>query len=211
MPKGFKIIGLLFILLSFSSCIELVEEIKINPDLSGNYHLYLKHDGLDFLFKAVPKNVDLSDIETAMNRLKLQEGIHNLKSDIKINKGKFSVQFDFSNAKSLSHALYAVFGAKQQFYNKSFIKVGRSKVKRPNLTPYIIEYAKSKVLLDELPGDMVMENIYYTYRLITPKDIKHSKPDNYSLSNQNEYVHRYSMKSLFQNEQSTKSTIRLVK
>lgn len=209
MPKTLKIFGLLFILFGLSSCIELVEEIKINSDLSGKYHLYVKHNGLEFLFNAIPNTINLTELETGLQKLKLQDGIRNLKTDINPRKGKFSIQFDFTNAKSLSHAFYASIGTKQHFYNKRFLKVKQSKIVRPNLTPYLIKYVESIGLLDQLPGD-ILEYFDYRYRLITPESIKSSSPSNAS-SKPNEYTQVYSMKTLLQEKQNTKSSIRLNK
>ncbi len=212
MLKTFKIVALIFLSFSFSSCIELVEEIKINPDLSGTYHIYIKHNGLEFLFNAFSPNLNLEKLERVLKRFEKQKGISDLTSNINPSKGKFSVQFDFSDAKSLTQAFYTTLGAEKQFYNKSFLKVNNSRIKRPNLTPYLIKYAENNELLDGLPSEKMLDYINYRYRIISSKSIKKETPPNSShIDKENEYSHLYPLKSLLINGQSTKSVIRLNK
>ncbi|MDA3905456.1 MAG: hypothetical protein PF484_05205 [Bacteroidales bacterium] len=209
MHKVFKIISLLIISLSFSSCIELVEEIEINSDLSGNYHLYLEHKGLDFLFNSVNQNLNITEIKKILQKLKHQEGISNLTSNIKLNKGVFSIRFDFSDAKSLTKAIYSSFGVKKRFYHKNFLKVNQSKIVRPNLTPYIIKYVKTNGLINRLPTEKMMDYIKYRYRVISSNSIKSTRPlTNDASFNQLEYNQLYPIKSLLLKKQSTRSIIR---
>lgn len=195
---------------SFNSCIELVEEIKINSDLSGKYHLYLKHNGLDFLFNSIPQNPDLTGLENGLHTLALQKGISNLSTNINLKKGDFSIRFDFSDAKSLTDAFYASLGAKKHFYHKSFLKVNQSKIKRPNLTPYLVKYAERNGLLDKLPSDKILDYVKYRYTIISSKNIESTQPLNAS-SKDYEYTQLYPMKSLLMQKQSTKSVIHLKK
>jgi len=210
MPKAIKIFGLLLITLSLNSCIELVEEVTINPDLSGNYHLYLQHNTFEFLFNAIPYDLNLNEVESGLQRLKQEKGISNLTSDIRLNKGKLSIQFDFSDAKSLNKAFYASIGTKKRFYNRSFLKVGQKKIKRPNLTPYLIKYAESRGVLDQIRNEKMLDYISYRYRLISSNTLKSAFPPNIS-SKRNEYTQLYPLKSLLVQERSTKSVIRLNK
>jgi hypothetical protein len=210
MPKAFKIFALLLLTLSLSSCIELVEEITINPDLSGNYHLYLQHNTFEFLFNAVPEDLDISGLERGLQRLQQEEGISKLTSDIRPNKGKFSIQFDFSNAKDLNKAFYASLGAKKRFYNKSFLKVNKRKIKRPNITHYLIKYAETNGFLDQIRNYKMVDYIKYRYRIISSQTIKSAFPID-STSTYNEYTQLYPLKSLLLDERSTKSVIRLNK
>lgn len=210
MPKFIKILSLLLVTLSFTSCIELVEEIKINTDLSGEYHLYLKHNGLGFLFNSVGRNLDLRQLNNGLQKLEQQKGISNLTTDINPKKGKFSIQFHFSDAKSLSQAFYATLGVKKRFYHKSFLKVNQSKIKRPNLTPYLVKYAKSQGLLEQIPSDNLLDYVNYRIRIISPENIVSAMPPN-SSSRYHEYTQLYPMRSLLLNKQSTKSIIRFKK
>lgn len=210
MPKIVKLIGFILLMFGSTSCVELVEEIKINSDLSGKYHLYLKHNGLGFLFNSAGQNIDLSGLENGLEKLKHQKGISNLRTNINPKKGKFSIQFDFSDAKSLTHAFYASLGAKKRFYHKSFLKINQSKITRPNLTPYLVKYAESQNLIDELPSEVLLGYVDYRYRIITPQNIKSALPPNTS-ERTKEYNQLYSSKSLLLEKQNTKSTIRLEK
>jgi len=210
MPKKFKILAIFILSISLTSCIELVEEIKINPDLSGNYHLYLKHNGLDILFSSITKNLDLSKIKNGIQELEKQKGISNLKSVIDLKKGKFSVRFDFSDAKSLTQAFYASIGAKKRFYHKNFLRVNQSKIKRPNLTPYLVKYFEKNGLLDQLPSTEILDYVDYRYRVISTKVIKTALPSSTSI-NQYEYSRLYPMNTLLLQGQSIKSVIRLNK
>jgi hypothetical protein len=207
MPKLFKILALLLLSFSLTSCVELVEEIKINEDLSGEYRLYLKHNGLDLLFNSLAKNIDTKGLDDGLENLKQQEGISKLRTDINPKKGRFFIQFHFSDSKSLSHAFYGALGVKKQFYHKNFLKINPSKIRRPNLTPYLVKYAESQGLLDELPSENILDYLSYRYRIISPKKIKSATPANTSFGAY-EYTQLYSLKTLLLDKRSTKSIIK---
>ncbi|MBN1651981.1 MAG: hypothetical protein JW857_11670 [Bacteroidales bacterium] len=208
MRKVIKIFILLFASLSFSSCIELVEEIKINPDLSGEYHLYIEQNNLTRLLNSLSDNIDLSELQTRLQVLKQQEGISQLITDIHPKKSRFSIRFHFSDAKSLTKAFYASLGAKKQCYNKAFLKVNSRRIKRPNLTPYLVKYAKSKDLKLTNQSHKILDYLDYSYRITSSKKIKSAFPPS-SEQNQRHYIRRYTVNDLLINEQSTKSVIRL--
>lgn len=210
MRRALKIFILLFVSLSFSSCIELVEEIKINPDLSGEYHLYIEQNSLTRLLNSFSDNFDLSELEARLQILKQQEGISDLLSDINPKKGRYSVRFHFSDAKSLTHAFYASLGAKKSLFNKAFLKVNAHKIKRPNLTPYLVKYAKNRDLLTKIPSSKLLEYLHYNYKITSSKNIKSALPlISEQNMNQRQYNQRYTIKNLLLNKQSTKSVIRL--
>lgn len=198
--------------MSFSSCIELIEEIEINTDLSGKYHLYLEHDGLEFVFKSITQNIDLTEVNKRLQILKQQDGIQNLKTDINLKKGIFSIQFNFSDAKKLSRAFYASLGVEKRFYHKSFLKVNQSKIVRPNLRSYLVKYVQKQGILNRLPNERLLNYVNYRFRIISPKPIKSARPANESAQiNTLEYNQVYTMKELFYNDLNTKSVIRLSK
>ncbi len=212
MLKAFKILSLLLIAMSFTSCIELVEEIKINTDLSGKYHLYLKHDGLEFVFKSITQNIDLTELNKRLQILEQQEGIQNLRTNINLKKGIFSIQFNFSDAKNLTRAFYASLGAKKRFYHKSFLKVNQSKIVRPNLRSYLIKYAHKKGLINKIPSERILEYVNYRFRVISPRPIKTAwLPNKPTQSNPLEYNQIYTMRALFHDDLNTKCVIRLSK
>jgi len=210
MHKAFKFIGLLLLSLSLTSCIELIEEIKINTDHSGNYHFYLKHNGLSFLFNAIPDDFNLKEFEQGIKKVEYANGISNFFMDINLKKGRFSFSFDFSDEQSLNRAFYQGFGIEKRFFHKSFLKISESKIKRPNLTPYLIKYIESNKYLDQLPNKEILDYVSYRYRLISSKDIKSAKPHSYPSKNkETEYNQVYKFKNLLFEKQSTKSVIRL--
>ena len=110
MFRSLKIFSLILLSFSLSSCVELVEEIHINKNLSGKYHLYLTHNGLNFLFNSAVKNIDLSQLEQRVKVLSQQDGISELSTDINLNKGRLSIAFNFSDAQHLTQAFYSVIG-----------------------------------------------------------------------------------------------------
>ncbi len=210
MRRALKIFVLLFVSFSFSSCIELVEEININPDLSGEYHLYIEQNSLTRLLNAFNDNIDLSELQTRLQILKQQEGISQLITDINPKKGRFAIRFHFADAQSLTQAFYTSLGAKKQFYNKAFLKVNSRRIKRPNLTPYLVKYAESKDLQLSTQSHKFLDYLDYSYRVTSSKNIKSAHPPtSEQYLNQRHYIQRYTVKDLLVNEQSTKSIIRL--
>jgi hypothetical protein len=208
MNKTIKLFSLFLISISFSSCIELVEEIDINSDLSGQYHLIVQHQGLDFLLDYFTKNIDISGVQKAIDRLKHQSGISSIKSDLRPEKGKFSIEFHFDDSQSLNRAFYTSLGVKKQFYHKNFIKIKHKKIKRPNLTPYLIRSAEENGLIEQIPSEKLLKYISYRYHLILPENIRSTTARNESVSSK-EFIQNYGFKALLLDKESTKSIIRL--
>jgi len=194
---------------SLSSCVELVEEINIRSDQSGQYHLYLNYSGLSSFLTLIPTNFSAPILEEDVQKLEKQAGIHNLSSQIELQNARFSIQFDFDNIKQLNNAFYALFDTRKHFYQKSFIKANKHKIKRPNLSPYLLKYIEENRLQEQIPKNALN---YVDYRLIihTPKEIRSAKPKTTPTdSNPYTYTQVYPLKTLLTDNLSTKVSIRL--
>jgi hypothetical protein len=210
MLKSLKIFGLIIMALSLNSCIELVEEIKINTDNSGNYHFYLKHNGLGMVLNLFSLELNLEKYEQKLRAIEKTEGVSNFKMDINPRKAKFSIQFDFENDKTLNRAFYSAAHVKKRFYYKNIQKISNSKIKRPNLTPYLIYYIDKHNILDEIPNQGWLKYISYRYRIISYGEIVKTFPQNTEINNKEfVYTQLYKVEEILFEKKSTKSIIHL--
>lgn len=210
MLKSLKIFGLIIMALSLNSCIELVEEIKINSDNSGNYHFYLNHNGLGMVLNLFPLELNLERYEQKLRAIEKTEGVSNFKMDINPRKAKFSIQFDFENDKTLNRAFYSAANVKKRFSYKNFQKISNSKIKRPNLTPYLIYYIDKHNILDEIPNQNWLKYISYRYRIISHSEIHKTNPQNSAINDKlYVYTQLYKVEDILFEKKSTKSIIHL--
>ncbi|MBN2236575.1 MAG: hypothetical protein JW729_03390 [Bacteroidales bacterium] len=208
MRKTIRIVVFLLFTISFTSCIEIVEEIHVNKNLSGSYRLYLKNNGMAFLFNAMSDNLNTEELEKNLNQLKNQEGISNFEFVLNPKKGQFSVGFDFKNTKSLNRAFYTSFGVKKRFYHKNYLTIRAHKVTRPNFTPYLLNYADSQNIFDQIPQKL-LDYVDYRYRLVCPNPINRANPSNQNNTiNTHEFTQVIPLKKIYFEHQSTKSIVK---
>lgn len=106
--------------LSLSSCLEIIDDLSIHPDGSGNFkytvnlssskvkiNSYLALDSLDG--KKVPSIEEISArVNDVIGQLKDKEGISNLSFDSDYTDFIFKLSFDFSSLESLQNGVKAI-------------------------------------------------------------------------------------------------------
>jgi len=160
---------------SFTSCIDLVEEISINHDLSGHYELRLETGGLGSMMGQMGNQISipqLNELESRLRVLRAQAGISNVQKHIKIKELRFHISFDFENEKALNNAIYQLAGIEPNIFLKKFLKVKKHKLVRPNLNPYIQRIIEDRDLLNQLPSTDLLSYVDYKFILNSPYDIK---------------------------------------
>lgn len=203
MRKYYIIIIAFLATLSFTSCIDLVEEITINQNKSGQYKLSIQAEGLAGLISLNSQKFEvpaIKELEEKISLLKQQAGISKVKKDFKSNSIFFNLSFDFEDEQSLNNAMYALAEVKPNMFIKKFLKINKHKIVRPNLNTYLQLLIKQQGLMDDLPSKDVLSYINYKLVIKTPSEIKRIKGKNaVVMANKTTAISSFSFKDLVLN------------
>ena len=206
-------IAIIFISLSLTSCIDLVEEVSINKDLSGDYEMRIETSGLGGMMSqmgGVPDVPQIQELDEKLRLLKSQPGISNIKKDLNAKQLKFNISFDFDNEKALNNALYALAEIKPNMFLKKFLKIKKNKVVRPNLSPYLERLLEEQNISEQLPSEDMLNYVNYKFIVNTPKDIKSASGDRAMIqSNKTTVISSYSFRELLINKENVYVKIRM--
>jgi len=213
MRKLFFYISILIISLSLSSCIDLVEEVTINENLSGKYEMRLEASGFGGLMGQMGGNIDIpqiSELDKRLSYLRNQAGISNVSKNIKAKDLKFYISFDFEDEKALNNALYAMAEAEPNMFVKKILKIKKNKIVRPNLGPYLKRLLEDQNLSDQLPSEDVLNYINYKFIVNTPKEVKRVSGDRAQIqSNKTTVISSYSFRELLIDQKNVQVKIRM--
>ncbi len=206
-------IAIIFISLSLTSCIDLVEEVTINKDLSGKYEMYLETGGFSGMMTqmgGVPEVPQIQELDEKLRLLKAQSGISNIKKELNTKQLKFNISFDFENEKALNNALYALAEIKPNMFLKKFLKIKKNKVVRPNLSPYLERLLEEQNLSEQLPSEDMLNYVNYKFIVNTPKKVKGTSGDRAIIqSNKTTVISSYSFKELLVNNENVYLKVRM--
>lgn len=153
-------------------CIEIVEEISVRDDQSGNMSLSLSAGGKNNpLMAFLSQFADMSfldeirrNADQASQVLKSQEGISHVKFTANQRSGTMELSFDFADSKSLNNALYAVGGYQKTIFQPNIYKISKHKFVRKNTSGWmmkLIEQEKENIP-DEAIFDLVeLKSVYH--------------------------------------------------
>ena len=215
--KYLLLFSLIMTSLFLSSCIDLVEEISINDDLSGHYEIRLETAGLGGFGQLLRKGndfdfaeADIKKLDRTLNKLKKQEGISHVYKIVNPKDLKFYISFDFANEKALNNAIYSLANIKSNIFIKKFLKVKSNKIVRPNLNPYIQKIIKDKDLMAKLPSEDLLSYVNYICIINAPKEIKKVSSNTSVLqSNGHTAIATVNFKSLILNKQNIRTKIKI--
>lgn len=206
MRKLIFTISLIVASLTFTSCIDLIEEVSINNNLSGSYEMRLETAGLGSMMSqmgGVPDLPQLREMDAKINQLRQQQGISNVKKNIQPKELIFKISFDFENEEALNNAMYALAGIKPNLFVKKFLKVRKNKVVRPNLSPYLEKLIKEQNLKEQIPSEDMLNFVNYKFIVNTPKEIKRVINDKAVISSSRQtMIATYSFKELLMDSES---------
>jgi len=183
------------LLMITTSCIDLEEKLSINDDRSGtiSYTLDMNQEnsllGLlsGFMDRSYQKQLNVQLQEWA-GKLVKQQGISAVKHTANFDRGIIFLSFDFSNAKSLNNALYAISDNRKTWLSPSYIKIKKHRTKKFNIAPYIRQYLnKEDVKLDPT----ILKHIGYTFTIEAPAVIKNVSADNTTLNQESTSVSQH--------------------
>lgn len=188
-----KIIPIVVILFSLSSCIEVIEEIHINKDKSGRLSYRLESSQIGFLVNKLSGFIDISfenqlkekvkDLAILLNG---QEGIKNVEFNINQNSMDYELSCEFSDSKKLNTALYKVFGYKKTIFTPSYLKISNSKVKKINFSPMLKNYLEKEGI--DIPSEYLSGVIYFKSNIYLPKNVKRAAGSQVEILNEKNLV-----------------------
>jgi hypothetical protein len=168
------LIATLFIL---QGCIDINEEITINPDGSGTISLAVDAGMIGSSINSQNSQFDVSILEqirkipgSASQALGEMKGIKNIKAVSDDKKGLYSVGFDFADQKVLNKAIYSLAGKKKSVFSPSFIKISKHKLIKKDLSPYIRKIMTGKKLKSY--NNLFLSFINYKSTFHLPSDVK---------------------------------------
>ena len=198
--KYISIITILMMALSFTSCIDLVEEVTVKKDLSGHYEMRLETSGFGGLMNQMGSNISipqLKELDEKMRVLSVQPGISHLKKNIKVNEMQFNISFDFENEKALNNAMYQLAGIEPNMFVKKFLRIKKHKIIRPNLNPHLQRIIEDQDLLKQLPSTDLLTYVNYKFIINSAREIKEaSNPKAIIQSDKKTLISSYSFKDL---------------
>ena len=197
-----------------SGCIEIVESIKVNEDTSGTiqYRVMSSETGaLLGSFSGLINNSIEDQLRSEASKLvfilKQQEGISNVKYELKNLNGEFYVRFDFASSEQFNKALYQMGGYKKTCLSPGYLKVKKHKVKKRNFTPWLHTYLKKEKI--EILDSFLPEMLYFTSIIELPGVIRKVKPENMSVTDNNTIVQqRLSFDEILNDNESTGLKVR---
>ena len=197
-----------------SGCIEIVESIKVNEDTSGTiqYRVMSSETGaLLGSFSGLINNSIEDQLRSEASKLvfilKQQEGISNVKYELKNLNGEFYVRFDFASSEQFNKALYQMGGYKKTCLSPGYLKVKKHKVKKRNFTPWLHTYLKKEKI--EILDSFLPEMLYFTSIIELPAVIRKVKPENMSVTDNNTIVQqRLSFDEILNDNESTGLKVR---
>lgn len=175
--KNFYLVLIGISILGLSSCIEIIETITINNDLSGKMIFSIESNELAALLSNFSGSMDQSyekEIERAIIKyvgvLENEDGISSVDYIIDKGRGNFGFSFEFENTEKLNIALYNISGNRKGFFSPSYLKVGKRKLKKLNIAPWVKKYLKRENI--EVPESSITDLITYKSVYKLPGKIK---------------------------------------
>jgi hypothetical protein len=177
--KGLLITIIVF--LSLPGCIDIVQEIKLNPNKSGSIRFSIDFGVLGSSFMNVAKDyIDLSLMDDIKKQpfisakvIENTKGIRNILPVSDNNKGLYALSFDFDNEKALNEAFYKLFNSKKKIFLPKVFKISKRSLKITNLAP-VVRYFANKYEKD-IKDNKLLSFVSFKQIFVLPDGVKKVK------------------------------------
>jgi hypothetical protein len=174
-------------LLSLTSCIEIVEEITLYDNHSGNIKYRLETNQIasflnnltDLLDGSFENHLKGKTREFA-GKIKSYEGIDSVKFNWDGKKNKNLLEFSFSSPGALNDAIYQLIGYKKNLFTPVYIKATSHAFQRKNFAPWVKKYLENEGI--EIPAKDFMDLVTYKTIVHYPTEVKRFKGKNLKLT-----------------------------
>lgn len=202
------------IVLILSGCIEIVEDITIHNDKSGTFQYRIETSQGGSFLQNLTRLIDVSvedqfrfEAEKFISELETQPGISNIHYNLNGRSGSYFLQFDFSDYKSFNNTLYAINGSKKTIFTPGYIKIGKSRFKKINLSPWLKMYIEKEHI--EFPSPLLGDMITYKAIVHVPDEINRIKPgDTFIDRSQRKTIQQFRFKDILEGKVNTGIKIR---
>ena len=202
-----KIIVLLsavFLLLGTTSCIDFLNEIKINKDKSGSVFIGIEMNAIAGLMitesdKVSPKIKEYIIHFPSESEILIQgiDGISNIESYTQPAQGRIGIGFSFKNQKALNKAYYKLLEMDYKWYSPNIVVIKKHKVKVRNATPYIKDYYDNYA--DSFEDNSIIKYLHYKTVIHVPSSINSFNIERGNLSQDKKvFINRISGKEILE-------------
>jgi len=194
----------ILLLFGTSSCVDFLNEIKVNKDKSGSVFIGLEMNAIAGLVimesdKVSPKIKEyIIHFPTETEKLLTGiDGISNIESFTQPAQGRIGVGFDFENQKALNKAYYKLLEMDYKWYSPNIVVIRKHKVKVRNATPYIKDYYDAYG--DNIGDNSIVNYLHYKTVIHVPNSINSFNIERGSLSqNKSVFTNRISGKEILE-------------
>ncbi len=172
--KGFLLLCAAIFSFLFTGCIEIIEKITVNDNLSGTFSVSIDFGNSKKLIDIFDKNELFEELEREAKNTKIileqQPGIKNIFFKTDRQKGFYILSFDFEDAAKLNSALYATGNVDKKIYNPAFYKISKHKFRRKNFSSLLKKFLLFE--LDSLPDESFFDMIIFKSVFSFPDKIR---------------------------------------
>lgn len=179
-------------LLIFTSCIDLIQDIEINPDKSGRYSLTVDLGILKYFpeetFSGTSELISIiQDLPAqAIDALQNNNGITEIENISREEYSVYGIRFKFDNDKSLNKAIYGITDKQKLMFMPDFIRIKRKKVTITNISPFIRQAVSiiQKNSAQSFLTEQMSQYINITTRLHLPREAKKAQNHRVNIEHQ---------------------------
>lgn len=214
MKQKFLVFALILSSIFTTSCIEVIEELWVHKDKSGEASFRIDIGSLGLLISAASDYIDKNMLNEIINAPKDKskdiiniEGVSEVKPISLIKSGKLGLKFKFENQKALNNSYYALLGVDKKWFYPTIFKIKKHKFKKLNLARYLQDYLmenKDNFKSEDLLKMITFKSIYHF-----PKEVKSMKNKNHTkLIPNNSVIQSYEMNTILNEEVDLGNLIR---
>ena len=186
MSKKFPVI--LLLCFGLTSCVEIVEEVTIYSNNSGNIKYRIETSQIASLINNLTGLLDVSSEKKVKEmarkyavQLESYNGIDSVRFNWNEKKSQNILEFSFTGADELNDAIYQLFGYKKNIFSPKYLKTKQHVFVRKNFSPWVKKYFESEKI--EIPKEDFLEMITYKTIIHYPKEVRRFKGSNIRLTN----------------------------
>ena len=197
---------LLILSLGLTSCVEIVEEITLHNNKSGNIRYKLETNQLASFLNTFSEFIDGS-IENQMKtqvaafalNLKSQEGIDSVRFNMDGKSGNPFLEFSFTNPDALNNAIYKIFRYEKNMFSPKYIKLTNHNFQRKNFSPLVQKYLEKEKI--ELQAKDIVNIIAFKTIIHFPVEVNKYRGNNLEISdNRKSIIQKNKLSDVLENK-----------
>jgi hypothetical protein len=202
-----KILLFLFIFpLGLTSCVEIVEEITLHSNKSGNIKYKLETDQFASFLNTFSEFIDGSienqmktQVEAFALNLKSQEGIDSVRFNTDGKSGNTLLEFSFTNPDALNNAIYKIFRYEKNMFSPKYIKLTNHNFQRKNFAPLVQKYLEKEKI--KLQTRDIINLIAFKTIIQYPVEVKKYRGNNLEISdNRKSIIQKNKLSDVLENK-----------